>query len=267
MKFVAFDLETIPDLNLARDLSGESLNDNYALDWIRQNRNSAKPDDPVFPRLHMHKIISCAVAIYDSKESEFDLGCLGYNDTTEGMPDEKDILLDFHAILDDEPSTVLVSWNGVNFDLPVVLQRSFLQGVSMKSLCDQGALTDSRKYNNYLNRYHSLHIDLCDKLANFGSAKPKLGDMAVACGLGGKLGVGGPNVFEAYQQGLYDEIDNYCEVDSLLTALLYLRYLKLTGTLIDRKFYDAMYDIKNFFEKTQNDLIRQFAESFDLEKW
>jgi predicted PolB exonuclease-like 3'-5' exonuclease len=50
-------------------------------------------------------------------------------------------------------------------------------------------------------------------------------------GLPGKLGVGGANVWAAFQRGELAAIRDYCETDVLNTYLIYLRFQLTRGEL------------------------------------
>jgi hypothetical protein len=150
---------------------------------------------------------------------------------------------------DDEPALIqrlfdgidkytpqLVSWNGGGFDLPVLQQRAVIHGLRAARFWDlgDGQHPDSRdfKYNNYIGRFHTRHLDLMDVLALYNSrANAALDDMARLCGLPGKLGMDGGQVWQAFQAGELAAIRNYCETDVVNTYLLFLRFEKLRGRL------------------------------------
>jgi predicted PolB exonuclease-like 3'-5' exonuclease len=64
----------------------------------------------------------------------------------------------------------IVSWNGGGFDLPVLHYRGLIHGVTAPRYWDmgEGDYRDSKdfKWNNYISRYHSRHLDLMDLLAH-----------------------------------------------------------------------------------------------------
>ena len=95
------------------------------------------------------------------------------------------------------------------------------------------------KYNNYLSRYHTRHLDLMDTLAMFNNrANAPLDDLAKLCGFPGKLGMDGSKVWSAYQAGGIEDIRNYCETDVANTHLLFLRFKLMRGQL-SKGTYDA----------------------------
>ncbi|MBP0117466.1 MAG: 3'-5' exonuclease, partial [Candidatus Nitrotoga sp.] len=88
------------------------------------------------------------------------------------------------------------------------------------------------KWNNYISRYHSRHLDLMDLLALYtGRANAPLDDLAKLIGFPGKLGMDGSKVWGAYQEGGLNDIRNYCETDVVNTYLVYARFQLMRGQL------------------------------------
>jgi len=130
----------------------------------------------------------------------------------------------------------IVSWNGGGFDFPVLHYRGLIHGVTAARYWDmgEGEHRDSRefKWNNYISRYHTRHIDLMDLLALYQPrANAPLDDFARLLGLPGKVGLEGSKVWEAYLAGGLADIRRYCETDVMNTYLLYCRYQLMRGGL------------------------------------
>jgi predicted PolB exonuclease-like 3'-5' exonuclease len=107
-----------------------------------------------------------------------------------------------------------------------------ISGVIAPRYWDQGEGDKDFKWNNYISRYHSRHLDLMDLLAMYtGRANAPLDDMAKLCGFPGKLGMDGSKVWEAYEQGKLAEICDYCETDVMNTYLVWLRFEQMRGAL------------------------------------
>ena len=79
---------------------------------------------------------------------------------------EAEILSKFYPYL-ISAYQLLVSWNGAQFDLPVIMLRAMYHGLTAPALFDQGEIDTQKRYNNYQNRYHQRHIDLMDVMAMF----------------------------------------------------------------------------------------------------
>lgn len=219
---LVFDIETIPDVKAGAALFGLTLPEvetRLAMSNLRRQET-----DSDFPRLPLHEIV-CISGLW-AKDGQIRLFSFSQQDLT-----EKEILSKFLGVFDRQFPT-LVSWNGSGFDLPVLLMRAMLHGVTAAGLLDQGELDTSRKYNNYQNRYQSRHTDLMDSLAMFNSRNfQRLDDVAQLLGFPGKLGDSGYRVPDYVQDQSWDKLTRYCERDVLNTWLIYLRWQLLRGHL------------------------------------
>jgi 3'-5' exonuclease len=118
----------------------------------------------------------------------------------------------------------IVSWNGRGFDLPVLVSRGLIHGVSAACFWDNGNDNKDFRYSNYVNRFHERHVDLMDVLALYGGRGSPLDDLARLSGFPGKLGMKGNAVWDSFRAGEIAAIRNYCEADCANTYLLYLRF-------------------------------------------
>ena len=149
-----------------------------------------------------------------------------------------------------------MSWNGGGFDLPVLNYRALINGVTAARFWEQGEEDRDFKWNNYLSRYHTRHLDLMDHLAMYtGRANAPLDDLAKLCGFPGKMGVDGSQVWTLYQEGRLAEIRDYCETDVVNTYLVYCRYQLMRGQLT-RAAFDA-----------EIDLVRRSLAEIDAPNW
>jgi predicted PolB exonuclease-like 3'-5' exonuclease len=225
---LAFDVETVPDVAGLRALHGldGTLADREVADMAFQLRRQATGSD--FLPLHLHRVvvISCVLAERDG----FRVWSLG----TGGESEAQIIQRFFDGIEKYTPQ--LVSWNGSGFDLPVLHYRGLIHRVQAARYWDmgEGDYKDSRdfKWNNYISRYHSRHLDLMDLLALYQPrANAPLDALAQLMGLPGKIGLEGGAVWEAYQDGRLADIGRYCEADVVNTYLVYLRFQLMRGAL------------------------------------
>ena len=219
-----FDIETIPDvagLRRMHDLPA-ALTDADVTDWAAQQRRATAGSE--FLPLHLHRVVAIACALRDGQT--FRIWSLG--EITD--PEPELIRRFFDGI--DRYAPQLVSWNGGGFDLPVLHHRSLIHGVTAPRYWDWGDEDRDYRFNNYLNRFHTRHLDLMDVLASYQQrACASLDAMARLCGFPGKLGLDGSEVFAAHQAGRIEDIRRYCETDVLNTYLLYLRFQLMRGTL------------------------------------
>ena len=219
---LAFDIETVPDIEGLRrlhDLDGK-IADKDVAEMAFQLRRQATGSD--FLPLHLHRVIviSCALRDRDS-----------FKVWSIAADNEGELIQRFFEGV-EKYTPQLVSWNGGGFDLPVLHYRGLIHGVKARRYWDMGEDDRDFKWNNYISRYHSRHLDLMDLLALYqGRANAPLDDLAQLMGLPGKLGMKGAGVWDAYQAGRVDDIRNYCETDVVNTYLVFLRFQQMRGAL------------------------------------
>ncbi len=225
---LVFDIETIPDvpgLRRLNDLPGE-LSDDEVAELAFQQRRAKTGND--FLQLHLQRVVTISCVLRTSEGLK--VWSLSEPDLSEGAIIQRF----FDGIEKFTPQ--IVSWNGGGFDLPVLHYRGMLHGVSAPRYWDMGDgdYADSRdfKWNNYISRYHTRHLDLMDLLALYnGRANAPLDDLAKLFGFPGKLGMDGGKVWEAWQAGQIADIRDYCETDVINTYLVYNRFRRLRGEL------------------------------------
>jgi len=230
-----FDIETVPDIAGLRVLHqlGEEVSDADVAEMAFQMRRHKTGSD--FLQHHLHRVVAISCALREGDHFRvWSLGDLAGDDRDDN---EGDIIRRFFEGV-DKFTPQLVSWNGGGFDLPVLHYRGLIHGVQCARYWDQGEDDKDFKWNNYISRYHSRHLDLMDLLAMYtGRANAPLDDLAKLIGFPGKLGMDGSQVWEAYQQGKLAEIRNYCETDVVNTYLVFARFQLMRG-----QFSQARYD-------------------------
>lgn len=221
---LAFDIETVPDIAGLRRLYAlpDSLSDHDVAELAFHRRRQTTGSD--FLPLHLHRVVAIACALRD--RNHFTVWSLGSTDDAEATLVQRF----FDGI--DKYTPQLVSWNGGGFDLPVLQYRALLHGVSARRYWELGEEDTAFRYNNYIGRYHTRHIDLMDLLSLYQlRAAAPLDEIAQLLGLPGKLGMDGTQVWPAYQAGELPAIRNYCETDAANTYLVFLRFQRLRGML------------------------------------
>ncbi len=225
---LVFDIETIPDvpgLRRLHDLS-EELSDDEVAELAFQKRRAQSGHD--FMPLHLQRVvtISCVLRYGET----FKVWSLSETEHSEG----EIIQRFFDGVEKFTPR--IVSWNGGGFDLPVLHYRGLIHGVTAPRYWDlgDGDYADSRdfKWNNYISRYHTRHLDLMDLLAMYQPrANAPLDELAKLMGFPGKLGMDGSKVWDAWYAGKIAEIRDYCETDVVNTYLVYNRFRRMRGEL------------------------------------
>jgi predicted PolB exonuclease-like 3'-5' exonuclease len=221
---LVFDIETIPDVAGLRTLNGypASMTDAEVAASAFAARREKNGSD--FLQHHLHRVAAISCVFRD--DEGFRVRSLG------SLEDQEPKLVhDFFRII-DRYTPQLISWNGGGFDLPVLHYRAMINGVTASRYWEMGDDDRDFKWNNYLSRYHTRHLDLMDLLALYtGRANAPLDDLAKLCGFPGKLGVDGSQVWTLFQEGRLNEIRNYCETDVVNTYLVYCRFQLMRGAL------------------------------------
>jgi len=219
---LVYDIETVPDIAGLRRAHAvpAALSDAAVREWAVQQRRLRTGSD--FLQLQFQRIVAIGCVLREGA------GLRVWSLGEPSDPEPELIRRFFDGIERYTPQ--LVSWNGGGFDLPVLHYRSLIHGVPAAKYWDWGDDDRDFRYNNYLGRYHTRHLDLMDVLAAYQPrAFAGLDAMARLCGFPGKLGMEGGEVEAAVAAGRIDEVRRYCETDVMNTYLLYLRFQLLRG--------------------------------------
>lgn len=245
---LVFDIETIPDVAGLRALNNHppGMTDMEVAEAAFAARREKSGGD--FLQHHLHRVAAISCVFRD--DEGFRVRSLG------GLEDQEHKLIhDFFRII-DKYTPQLVSWNGGGFDLPVLHYRAMINGLTASRYWEMGDDDRDFKWNNYLSRYHTRHLDLMDLLALYtGRANAPLDDLAKLCGFPGKMGVDGSQVWTLFREGRLNEIRNYCETDVVNTYLVYCRFQLMRGAMT-RAAYD---------EEVQ--LVRSSLDALDGRHW
>lgn len=257
-----FDIETIPDLSAAKNLLGL---ENAAKEELRQalvkyhlNITDQKNS---FLRQPFHQVIAIsfleAEIVRDFGGQEF-YRLIDIRSGGDLSSSESDLVKGFFLHLKKNFSR-LVSFNGKNFDLPVLKYAAMKHEVEASWLYKKGD-----KWNNYNQRYSlDWHCDLAEAFSDFGtSAKVKMNELCAAFNLPGKLGIDGSMVMEFFDQERLQEIRDYCETDVLNTYLLYLIYQHHNGSISRDSFTRCKSELREFLQKKSSQKPH-FAEFLD----
>ena len=221
---LVFDIETVPDVAGIRRISDlpPELADADVVEWFSQKRRAATGSD--FAPLYLQKVVAIGCALRTANDLKvWSIGELA-------DPEPELIRRFFDGIERFTPQ--LVSWNGGGFDLPVLAHRALIHGVVAEKFWDWGDQDRDFKWNSYLGRYHTRHLDLMDVLAMYQPrASAGLDAMARLCGFPGKLGMDGSEVAAAVARGELADVRNYCETDVLNTYLVYQRFRLMRGEI------------------------------------
>ena len=255
MNTLVFDIETVPDIAGGRRLYGlEGLDDAAAAEALFKLRRQETGGSD-FIRHSLQRIV-CISAVLRTRD-----GIKVWSLGDEGAS-EAEIIQRFFAGLERYTPT-LVSWNGSGFDLPVLHYRALIHGVQAPAYWDQGEYNRDAKFNNYLGRFHSRHIDVMDLLAGYQArAVQPLDQVATLLGFPGKMGMDGGQVWPTFLAGDLAAIRHYCETDVLNTYLVYLRFQFMRGHF-DAAGLSAEFDlVKSTLEASEQPHLLAFLASW-----
>lgn len=232
MTTLVFDIETIPDVALGRRLYNlDGIDDADVAKAMAFQQMQAVGSE--FLPLYQQRIVAISVVL--RRQDELKVWSLGSPDSDEG-----ELVRRFFDGI-DRYTPDLVSWNGAGFDLPVLHYRAMLHGVRAARYWEWGEEDREFRYNNYINRYHTRHLDLMDLLGLY-QGRVRLDEFAQLLGLPGKIGLHGAAVWDAFRAGEIEAIRRYCEADVANTYLVYLRFQRMRGVL-DEAAYGSECDL------------------------
>lgn len=245
---LVFDLETIPDcagIRRIHELPAE-LSDREVAEVAFQKRRVQSNGASDFLPVHLQRVavISCLLR----NDEGLRIFSIGEPEVAEAAAIQRF----FDGVNKYVPQ--LVSWNGRSFDLPVLVNRGLLHGVTAACFWE----TSESKYNNYINRFHERHCDLMDVLSLYGGRGAPLDELARLAGFPGKLGVGGAAVWETYLAGELESIRNYCEADTVNTYLLYLRFQHMRCAYTPERYQAELELVRAALDKRPEPHWREF---------
>lgn len=234
---LCFDLETIPDVSGLKRLEPKraALSDEDLVAQVRAERLESHGND--FLPLHLQRIWVVGCVFRDDEGLK--VRCLG---DTHGASDAEEgaRIRSFFKVI-EKYTPQIVSWNGSGFDFPVLHYRSMVHAIAAPRYWEQGDDDRDFKYNNYLSRYHSRHLDLMDVLSGYQSrAYAPLDGLSQLCGFAGKLGEDGSKVWQAFCENKGESVRAYCETDVMNTYLLYCRFLLIRGEWTESRYQDEI---------------------------
>lgn len=203
-KHLAFDIETVP----AREFSeySDAIQKKLTEKIARRQERDPEFDYDYFASIHgdFGKII-CISLGYIGEDEGIHLKSL-YGE------DERKILTDFNDVIGNHHG-IFIHYNGLNFDVPFILQRMAHHRIKPASR----RFADLRRFSE------DPHFDVMMQYYNWDMQKVlPLGILAELHGIPSpKQELSGAGVFQAYQQGKWNEIKKYCEFDTATTLNLW----------------------------------------------
>lgn len=254
MHVFAFDIETIPDVELGRRIHDLHDLTDKQVGYVMQTKRREETGNE-FISLEQQRIVAISVAL--RTRDSFKVWSLGEADA----PEAEIIQRFFDGI--DKYTPDLVSWNGSGFDLPVLHYRALRHGIAAPRYWEMGEEDQSFKWNNYLNRFHWRHIDVMDVMSGYqGRGRASLQNIAMLLNLPGKLGMSGDKVWDGWLDGGIEHIRNYCETDVLNTFLVYLRFELMRGRLSRDEFMAENQRVREYLSAHEKAHFKEFLAAW-----
>jgi len=235
MSYAIFDIETRIDKRLVNDsqFRGRGLSDEGAYAELRQQLLDGRGTD-FFP-LSFHVPVSIAVGAVAG-----DYSLQSVESLAEQSYDEERLVREFWERV-ERFKGCLVSFNGRQFDLPVLELHALRYGCAVPSYFGEDSL--------YRRRYQlSKHLDLYDFITNFGAYRVRGGfDLLLrTIGLPGKGTVDGSQVQELWEAGRLAEIHEYCRRDVIQPYFLFLRVELVRGRITAERYRQLLEETAQF---------------------
>lgn len=247
-----FDCESIPDSELIRKCFGFEGNDlEVSLKALEQEKQKNGNE---FLALPFHKIVSICAVISDH------FGRFIKVNKIEGE-DEKTMIDNFFDFI-EKYKPRLVSFNGKNYDMPLLVLRALKYNIKAASYLD----TQTDKWNNYKTRFSELKH--CDLFESFGAFKGlRLDTLCLMTDLPGKYDVSGDLVMNLYYENQLEKIHEYCESDTLNTYMLFLKYELIKGNLNEDDYVDFLALMKQYLseKKAHRGYLEVFVKACENE--
>jgi predicted PolB exonuclease-like 3'-5' exonuclease len=242
-RYVALDLETVPDEALVSAVDGEPARpypDKLGRLLAARRAQSGGRSD-FLPLPYHRPVVSCTIDAVQRESGAIlveDVACWTDRKATEEVFLER--------TWSRLRGRTLVTFHGRGFDLPVLELRSLKLRLSVPSW-----------FSGVRQGEPDPHHDLYELLSKGGSVPSAPLDLyAKLVGLPGKEGVAGKDVATLYTQGALDVIAGYCMSDVVQTWLVYLRYRLLQGTITEAAYRESL-------DSCRTVLPRAFAQRLD----
>jgi len=227
MPYAVFDIETRIDKGLVSSVyfPKEQLSDEEAYERVRAERVQQTGSD--FLPLSFHVPISIAVGMVNAE-----MVLTGVETLCETGYSEEAIVRDFWERVERFSGTV-VSFNGRNFDLPVLELHALKYGCQAPRYFNQ-------RYGHRYRYSEEGHYDLYEFVSNNGVNRIRGGFdlLSKLIGLRGKGDIDGAMVQGLWEEGRLDDIHRYCREDVIQTYFLLLRVELMRGR-IEKEQYEA----------------------------
>ncbi|MFQ4138358.1 hypothetical protein PGN35_018770 [Nodosilinea sp. PGN35] len=233
----AFDLEWVPDpdsgrrvYNLPATVSDAEV---YRVMWTRAGATAEKP------RPHLKTALCRIVAVSAVVREQQPNGEISLRLTTlprqlNSLMDEGELVATFLGYLGQQHPQ-LVGFNSHTADLPILLQRGLVSGITAADFCRRA---DKGWGSDYFSRHGDAHVDLKSILSGWGIATPTLHELAAAMGIPGQVREQPHDVVDWWVEGDLRSIVAQSQYDALSTYLVWLRTARFAGFFSEAQYLE-----------------------------
>ncbi|MEX0686164.1 MAG: ribonuclease H-like domain-containing protein [Balneolales bacterium] len=220
--YFVFDIESVPDFDLLRDLiDNQDQDDDMILELATEEFTKNK--NGFLPPMYQQMVSWVGLWIDNQGNPKQKASWTGTN--------EKQGLIDLCNTLNTYKDFGLIHHNGRGFDLPLITYRAMKHGLQLPLRLNNHEI----KY-----RFSKENIDLIDQFSNFGASSwPKLKHIGTLIGIPVKKTGEGNQVLAMYRDGEFAKIERYCYEDVVGTYLVWL-HLKYTVGDMNKEYFDNL---------------------------
>lgn len=257
-RICVFDTETIPDVAALRAVYGYNGDDKDVMLAAFENQKLKTGSE--FLPINFHKVVAISAVMAD------EFGKFERVNSIKAS-NEAELISKFIAFINAQ-NPRLVSFNGRGFDMPMLMIRAMKYNLSCPAYFETND-NGKDKWTNYRSRYDGIfHLDLCDHLGDFGAARGlNLDATCKSLNIPGKYDTHGDDVYRLFLDGELEQIQEYCESDTLNTYWLFLKYELLRGLINLDDYCDYLLEMSKWLENSKEELSYTpvFVEAIELE--
>ena len=244
VKYVVFDIESVPDANLIKQVKYPHLqiSEHDAVFKFQEEILNVSDGSTWFIPVTFQLPVIVSMLEVDEKFFPIRMRTLD-----EPHFRTEEITRQFWNVIEDEYNDAsFVTFNGRGFDFPLMELMAFRFGVTAKRHFKD-------KFASRF-RFGTKHIDLHDWLSNYSAIKMQggLNLLAKVIGKPGKVEMSGDDVYDLYKAGKISQIHEYCVGDVLDTYFVFLRTRVMVGELSAERENAIVQQARVFLEQNKS---------------
>lgn len=253
---LAFEIATVPDVAGLRRLLGfdPAVSDQNVIERALQRRRAETGGSDRLPP-HLQRIAALSCLLRNDKQIQ--LFSMGIGET------EGQLLERFFALVESRKPE-LVSWDGRNRALPILLNRALVHGIPLPATLDLGQ-TPVLQREHSAKRNAPPHCDLSQLLGqSLMQEGTPLDEMALLCGLPGAISLAAGAELAANDAQAIGAAE-HCATAAAKIHLLYLRFQFIHGKLSRPEYHTETSRLHNWMQQQPSPLWQTFLDHWALD--